>query len=165
MTRDPDVKRVLPPRSTGPIRVLIADDHALVREGLRKVFELDDAIELTGDAATACETLFELRRGKVDVVVLDLLMPGCTDVDLIERIVEAYPRLAVLVLTMYADPHIARRALAAGASGYLTKDISIDLLIEAVHSVAAGRSLVDPALSAALASEDLPARERRVAAA
>ncbi|MDR7297437.1 DNA-binding NarL/FixJ family response regulator [Pelomonas aquatica] len=151
--------------------MLIADDHALVREGLRKVFELDDAIQLAGDAATACETLFELRRGRVDVVVLDLSMPGCTDVDLIERIVEAYPTLAVLVLTMYADPYIARRALDAGAIGYLTKDISIDLLIEAVHEVAAGRSYVDPTLRAALGClqanapqtlDQLSARERQV---
>ncbi|MEO6280564.1 response regulator transcription factor [Roseateles sp.] len=141
---------MLPQQSINLIRVLIADDHVLVREGLRKVLEMDYAIELTGDAATACETLFELRRGAVDVVVLDLSMPGCTDVDLIERIVTGYPEVAVLVLTMHGDPHIARRALDAGARGYLTKDISIDLLIDAVHQVAAGRSYVDPALTGAL---------------
>lgn len=155
MTGDSEVKRVLPPRSTGRIRVLIADDHALVREGLHKVFELDDAIDVTGDAATACETLFELGRCSVDVVVLDLLMPGCMGVDLIKGIVHAHPKVAVLVLTMDSDPRIARKALMAGALGYLTKDIAIDLLIEAVHSVAAGRRCVDPALSAALGT--LPA--------
>jgi DNA-binding NarL/FixJ family response regulator len=151
--------------------VLIADDHALVREGLRKVLELDDAIALAGEAASASEVLAHLKRGGVDLVLLDLLMPGCTDVDLIERIVKAHPKLPVLVLTMHADPYIARRALEAGARGYLTKDVSTDLLLEAVHQVAAGRSYVDPSLSAALIRpaaqvpqplEQLSARERQV---
>jgi DNA-binding NarL/FixJ family response regulator len=153
------------------IRVLIAEDHALVREGLRKVLELDEAIELAGEAASASETLAQLERGGVDLVLLDLLMPGCTDVDLIERIAKTYPKVPVLVLTMHADPHIARRALEAGAMGYLTKDISTELLTEAVRQVAAGRSYVDPSLSAALirpttdvqpALEQLSARERQV---
>ena len=107
----------------------------------------------------------------MDLVLWALLKPGCTDVDLIERIVKAYPTLPVLVLTMHADPHVARRALEAGAKGYLTKDISTELLIEAVHHVAAGRSYVDPTLSAALIRpqsdlpqplEQLSARERQV---
>jgi len=166
---------VTPPpasRSTHRIRVLIADDHALVREGLRKVLELDDAIALAGEAASAPEVLSKLQREEVDLVLLDLLMPGATDVDLIERIARDHPTLPVLVLTMHADPHIARRALEAGARGYLTKDISTELLVEAVHQVAAGRSYVDPALSAALIRpvapeipkplEQLSARERQV---
>ena len=151
--------------------MLIADDHALVREGLRTVLELDGSIELAGEAASADEVLTRLKRGGVDLVLLDLLMPGCTDVDLIERIVKAHPKLPVLVLTMHADPYIARRALEAGALGYLTKDVSTDLLIEAVHQVATGRSYVDPSLSAALIRpaadvpqplEQLSARERQV---
>lgn len=132
------------------VRVLIADDHALVREGLRKVLELDGGIELVGEAGTASEVLATLQSTAVDLVLLDLLMPGCTDVDLIERLVKAHPGLPLLVLTMHADPYIARRALQAGAMGYLTKDISTELLTEAVHQVAAGRSYVDPSLSAAL---------------
>ena len=150
MNKAVDVNRMTTHESGSRIRVLIADDHALVREGLRKVLELDGSIELAGEAGSASETLSRLQQGGVDLVLLDLLMPGCTDVDLIERIVKAYPALPVLVLTMHADPHIARRALEAGANGYLTKDISTELLIEAVHQVAAGRSYVDPTLSAAL---------------
>jgi DNA-binding NarL/FixJ family response regulator len=158
-------------RSPQRVRVLIADDHALVREGLRKVLELDGDIELVAEAGTAAEVLASLKSTAIDLVLLDLLMPGCTDVDLIERIVKAYPGLPVLVLTMHADPYIARRALQAGAKGYLTKDISTDLLTEAVHQVAAGRSYVDPSLSAALIRpaaevpqpiEQLSARERQV---
>jgi len=165
------VTRLSSSRSPKQIRVLIAEDHALVREGLRKVLELDESIELTGEAASASETLSQLNLGGVDLVLLDLLMPGSTDVDLIERIARAHPKLPVLVLTMHADPHIARRALEAGALGYLTKDISTELLVEAVHQVAAGRSYVDPSLSAALIRpasagpeplEQLSARERQV---
>ncbi|MEO6280563.1 response regulator transcription factor [Roseateles sp.] len=171
MTKDPELNRFSAAEPANRVRVLIADDHALVREGLRKVLELDDAIQLAGEAASASETLSRLQQGGVDLVLLDLLMPGCTDVDLIERIVKAHPKLPVLVLTMHADPHIARRALEAGARGYLTKDISTELLIEAVHQVAAGRSYVDPTLSAALIRpqaelpqplEQLSARERQV---
>lgn len=158
------------PGSPNRIRVLVADDHALVREGLRKVLELDQRIELAGEAATASEVLWHVRRLPLDLVLLDLLMPGCTDVDLIERLSREYPKLPVLVLTMHADPHIARRALEAGARGYLTKDISTDLLIDAVRQVAAGRSYVDPTLSAELFKqstepmplEQLSARERQV---
>ena len=171
MNKDSELNRFSGTESANRVRVLIADDHALVREGLRKVLELDDAIQLAGEAASASETLSRLQQGGVDLVLLDLLMPGCTDVDLIERIVKAHPKLPVLVLTMHADPHIARRALEAGATGYLTKDISTELLIEAVHQVAAGRSYVDPTLSAALIRpqaelpqplEQLSARERQV---
>ncbi len=165
----------LPP-SASPckIRVLIADDHALVREGIRKVLGFGIDIEPIGEASSAAEVLSRLPHGDVDLVLLDLLMPGCSDVDLIERIVAAYPSLPILVLTMHADPHIAHRALQAGAKGYLTKDISPELLIDAVHHVAAGRDYVDPSLSGALirsltsarpqpnAMAELSARERQV---
>jgi DNA-binding NarL/FixJ family response regulator len=156
------------------IRVLIADDHALVREGIRKVLGFAGDIALAGEAATAADVLSRLQFGDVDLLLLDLLMPGCNDVDLIERVVAAHPKLPILVLTMHADPHIARRALAAGALGYLTKDTSPELLIDAVHHVAAGRDYVDPSLSGALIRSlngahespaqiaELSARERQV---
>ncbi|MDH0867207.1 response regulator transcription factor [Mitsuaria sp. GD03876] len=158
-------------KAAARIRVLIAEDHALVREGLRKVLELEDGLELAGEAASASQVLERLAEGGVDLVLLDLLMPGCTDVDLIERIRQAHADLPVLVLTMHADPHIASRAMEAGANGYLTKDISTELLIDALHQVAAGRAYVDPALSAALIRprpkapeplESLSPRERQV---
>ena len=161
----------VPPRH---IRVLIADDHALVREGIRKVLSFAGDITVVGEAATAADVLSRLEFGDVDLILLDLLMPGCSDVDLIERVVAAQPKLPILVLTMHADPHIARRALETGALGYLTKDTSPELLIDAVHHVAAGRDYVDPSLSGALirslnAAPDSPAqvsdlstRERQV---
>jgi len=152
-------------------RVFIADDHALVREGLRKMLELDDGLVLVGQAASAAEVLAGLQTGGVDLLLLDLLMPGCNGVDLIERVVAAHPKLPVLVLTMHADPHIARRALKAGALGYLTKDVSPEQLLDAIHRVAAGRGYVDPSLSAELIRAEqtqaepmalLSARERQV---
>ena len=162
------------PASSPNIRVLIADDHALVREGIRKVLGFADDIAVIGEAATATDVLARIQAGDVDLLLLDLLMPGCNDVDLIERVVAAHPKLPILVLTMHADPHIARRALQAGALGYLTKDTSPELLIDAAHHVAAGRDYVDPSLSGALirslneAQEspaqvsELSARERQV---
>ena len=162
------------PASSPNIRVLIADDHALVREGIRKVLGFADDIAVIGEAATAADVLTRIQAGDVDLLLLDLLMPGCNDVDLIERIVAAHPKLPILVLTMHADPHIARRALQAGALGYLTKDTSPELLIDAAHHVAAGRDYVDPSLSGALIRSlnapqespaqvsELSARERQV---
>ena len=162
------------PASSRKVRVLIADDHALVREGIRKVLGFADDITVIGEAATAADVLTRIQAGDVDLLLLDLLMPGCNDVDLIERVVVAHPKLPILVLTMHADPHIARKALQAGALGYLTKDTSPELLIDAVHHVAAGRDYVDPSLSAALIRSlnapqespaqvsELSARERQV---
>lgn len=153
-------------------RILVADDHALVREGIGKVLGLDERLVVAGEAVSAADVLARLQRGGIDLVLLDLLMPGATDVDLIRRVVAAHPKLPVLVLTMHADPHIARRALEAGALGYLTKDASPELLVDAVHNVIAGRSYVDPSLSGALIRgepaspreqmEQLSARERQV---
>src|SRR6516225_4630951 len=158
-------------RASRECRVLVADDHVLVREGIRKVLGFDERLVVVDEAASASDVLARLAQGGVDLLLLDLLMPGSTDVDLIERVVAAYPAVPVLVLTMHADPHIARRALQAGALGYLTKDSSSELLIDAVHHVAAGRSYVDPSLSGALIRgervdpgpvEQLSARERQV---
>jgi DNA-binding NarL/FixJ family response regulator len=147
------------PRSSPPHRILVADDHVLVREGIRKVLGFDSRLIVADEAATAAEVLARLAAGGIDLVLLDLLMPGCNDVDLIERVVAAHPKLPVLVLSMHADPHIARRALEAGALGYLTKDSSPELLVDAVHHVLAGRSYVDPSLSGALIRAERAVRE------
>jgi DNA-binding NarL/FixJ family response regulator len=141
------------------IRVLIADDHALVREGLRKVLGFDSGIEIVDEAASATEVLARLKVGDVDLLLLDLLMPGSSGVDLIGRIHAAYRDLPVLVLTMHADPHLARRALEAGALGYLTKDCSSELLMDAIHRVSSGHGYVDPSLSALLIRPDLAVAE------
>jgi two-component system, NarL family, invasion response regulator UvrY len=163
-----------PRSSTNPsssVRILIADDHALVREGLRKILDLDKGLEIVGEAASAAEVIQRLAERDVDVLLLDLLMPGASGVDLIERVAAAHHDLPVLVLTMHADPHLARRALEAGAMGYLTKDSSPELVIDAIHHVSKGRSYVDPSLAGALLKprveaegplDQLSARERQV---
>jgi len=157
--------------SSSRVRILIADDHALVREGLRKILDLDKELEIVGEAASAAEVIKRLSERDVDVLLLDLLMPGASGVDLIERVAAAHPDLPVLVLTMHADPHLARRALEAGAMGYLTKDSSPELVIDAIHHVSKGRSYVDPSLAGALLKpkvdvegplDQLSARERQV---
>jgi DNA-binding NarL/FixJ family response regulator len=140
-------------------RILVADDHALVREGIGKVLGFDDRLVVAGEAASAASVLEHLRRGGIDLLLLDLLMPGANDVDLIRRVAATHPKVPILVLTMHADPHIARRALEAGALGYLTKDASPELLVDAVHHVLAGRSYVDPSLSGALIRGDRSAHE------
>jgi len=153
------------------VRILIADDHALVREGLRKILDLDKRLEVVGEAASAAEVIDRLSERDVDVLLLDLLMPGASGVDLIERVVAAHPKLPVLVLTMHADPHLARRSLEIGAMGYLTKDSSPELVIDAIHHVSTGRTYVDPSLAGALLKprdadesplDQLSARERQV---
>jgi len=153
------------------VRILIADDHALVREGLRKILDLDKRLEVVGEAASAAEVIDRLFERDVDVLLLDLLMPGASGVDLIERVVAAHPKLPVLVLTMHADPHLARRSLEIGAMGYLTKDSSPELVIDAIHHVSTGRTYVDPSLAGALLKprdadesplDQLSARERQV---
>jgi len=157
------------PASAPNIRVLIAEDHPLVREGIRKVLGFASDITIVGEAVTAADVLSRIEAGDVDLLLLDLLMPGSNDVDLIERVVAAHPKLPILVLTMHADPHIARRALQAGALGYLTKDTSPELLIDAAHHVAAGRDYVDPSLSGALirafnAAQESPAQVSELSA-
>jgi DNA-binding NarL/FixJ family response regulator len=127
-------------------RILVADDHALVRHGIRKVFALDPGLEVVGEAATAGEVLAWLAADEVDVLLLDLSMPGCTGLDLIARVVATYPRVPVLVLTMNADRYLARAALRAGVRGFLSKDSTPQQLIDAVHDVGHGRIYVDPSL-------------------
>jgi DNA-binding NarL/FixJ family response regulator len=138
-------------------RILVADDHALVREGIGKVLALDGDLIVAAEASTTSAVMTALENGDIDLVLLDLRMPGTKDVDLIKRLAAAYPNLPVLVLTMHADAHTARRALEAGALGYLTKDSSPELLVIAVRHVLAGHSYVDPTLAGAVIRADLAA--------
>src|SRR3954447_21612373 len=98
------------PPATPPARnyrILVADDHALVREGIGKVLSLAGDLVVAAEASSAADVMSTLERAGIDLVLLDLLMPGAKDVDLIRRLAAAHPRLPVLVLTMHADPHIA----------------------------------------------------------
>jgi len=143
-------------------RILVADDHALVRAGIRRVFALDDGLEVAGEAGSADEVLAWLARSAPDLALLDLSMPGCTGVDLVARAASAHPALPILVITMSADGHLARSALEAGARGFICKDCGPRQLLEAVRQVLAGHVYLDPRFDRTVAAPapTLPAGER-----
>jgi NarL family two-component system response regulator LiaR len=132
------------------IRVLIADDHAVVRQGLRTFLELQEGIEVVGEAADGEEALDAVQRLEPDVVLMDLAMPRLDGIGAIERLRERasdVPR--VIVLTSFGDERVLP-AIRAGAAGYLLKDVGPPELVDAIRSVHAGESLLDPALTATL---------------
>lgn len=133
------------------IRVAIADDHPIVRQGLRRIASEGAKIAVTGEAATAAE-LFRLVRGTpVDVVLLDVSMPGSTFVETVHELREKHPTVRVLVLSVHPEDQWAMRALRAGAAGYLTKDHSPEQLVDAIHRVARGGKYVSETLAEKLA--------------
>ncbi|AXL53883.1 DNA-binding response regulator [Paraburkholderia caffeinilytica] len=128
-------------------RVLIADDHALVRDGLRHILRSASGFEVTGEASDSASTVALIRAQPADVLVLDLSMPGRNGVELIKQIKEEKPALRILVLTMHAEQQYAVRAFKAGASGYLTKESASAELVAAVTKVAAGGVYVSLAMA------------------
>ncbi len=146
-------------------KIIIVDDHALVREGLRRIFSLTDDIVVVGEAATGSDALEQLRKLPCQVLLLDMSMPGVCGVDLIKRIKQERPLLPVLVLTICEDFHLALRALSAGAAGYATKDSEPGELISAVRKVFAGDRYVTQKLAEGVmlelsVSTDRPAHEK-----
>jgi len=132
------------------IRILVADDHSLVRHGLRQVLSLSSDMEVVAEAKNAWETIERVREGGLDLLLLDMSMPGPSGIELIRRVKSEAPRTPVLVLSMHADWQIAARAIKAGASGYLTKDSEPELLIEAIRQVGRGANFIDPQLATRL---------------
>ncbi|WP_168790213.1 response regulator [Paraburkholderia aromaticivorans] len=128
-------------------RVLIADDHALVRDGLRHILQSTSGFEVVGEANDSVSTVALIRERVADVLVLDLSMPGRNGVELIKQIKEEKPALRILVLTMHAEQQYAVRAFKAGASGYLTKESASAELVSAVTKVAAGGVYVSLAMA------------------
>jgi two-component system response regulator NreC len=133
--------------------VVLADDHAVVRTGLRMLLERDGTMEVVAEASDGDAVLRYVRGHKPDVVVLDLNMPGRDSLEAIPDILETSPSTRVVVLTMQPDPAFARAALKAGAKGYVLKDAAHDELLRAIDAAQAGRTYVDPAVGARLASE------------
>jgi DNA-binding NarL/FixJ family response regulator len=120
------------------IRVLLADDHRLVREGLKQLLGTAEGIEVAGEAADGDQALSLVRAHDFDLAVLDLSMPGLSGIDLVKRVKQVKPKLKVLVLSMHGERQYAARALKAGASGYLTKDSAAVQLVGAIRKIAAG---------------------------
>jgi DNA-binding NarL/FixJ family response regulator len=142
------------------IRVLIVDDHAVVRSGLRKVLESEPDIEVVGEAGDAKSAVFQTRATKPDVILMDVVMPGKTGIEAIPEVLPDAPEAKVLILSMQDDPHYVREAFDAGASGYLLKEAADTDVVAAIREVAAGRRYVHPALGARLVAADSEERKR-----
>ena len=139
------------------IRVLIVDDHAVVRAGLRLLLDAEDDIETVGEAGDAREALFEARSTKPDVVLMDVVLGDKSGVDVTPELIHEQPQARVLVLSMQDDPRYVREAFAAGAHGYVLKEAADTELVTAVREVARGGSYVHPALGARMAAADAAA--------
>jgi DNA-binding NarL/FixJ family response regulator len=135
-----------------PIRVLLVDDHAIARNGVRLMLGAAEHIVVTGEASNAQEGLALAREQEFDVALVDITMPGKNGLDLLKMLRSEVPHMAVLILSTYSEEIYAVRAFKFGAAGYLTKDAPTSVLVEAVRKAAAGGKYVSPALMEKLAS-------------
>jgi len=133
-------------------RVLIADDHPIVRHGVRRMLEAESDLAVTGEAGTCAEALERALRDDCDFVLLDLNMPGRGGLDVLQELKRQRPDLPVLILSMYDEVQFAVRAIKAGAAGYLTKDSAGDELVRAIRHIVGGRRYVSGTLAEPLAA-------------
>jgi DNA-binding NarL/FixJ family response regulator len=139
------------------IRVLIADDHEIVRDGLKRILAAHADLDVAAEAASGDEALALVKAADYDVALLDMSMPGLSGMDLIKRLRIEKPKLRLLVLSMHGEQQYAARALKAGAAGYLNKDSAADSLVHAIRKVAAGGVHITEAAAASLvAGEKAP---------
>lgn len=141
------------------IRVVIADDHTIVREGLKQLLLAAGSFEIAGEARDGFEVLKLAREKEFDVLLLDLSMPGKSGMDLIKQVKSERPRLRVLVLSMHQEHQYAVRAIKAGASGYLTKDSASTQLVSAIEKVASGGAFISAEVAEQLALGAMPQTE------
>lgn len=139
-----------------PIRIVIADDHAIVRRGLRQLLELQENFEVVAEAGDIESTRRYLRGHRPDVLVLDLSMPGEPSIEAIPQLRREFPDTQIVVLTMQTEPAYAREALGAGVLGYVLKESADDELVEAVQAAVEGRHYLNPRLGAQVAAEPPP---------
>ena len=136
------------------IRVVVVDDHAVVRAGLRALLEREPGIDTVDEAANADEAMFRMIEHKPDVLLIDVTMPGTSGIDAIPKLKEASPATKVLVLSMHDDPGYVRDAFAAGANGYVLKEAADTEVVAAIREVAGGGSYVNAALGARMVAAD-----------
>lgn len=134
------------------IRLLIADDHKLVRDGLKQILAAAGDMQVVGEAASGDNALALIKADTYDLALLDMSMPGLSGIDLIKRFKAEKPDLPILVLSMHGEHQYAARALKAGASGYLTKDSASEQLLKAIRKIAAGGVYITEAAAASLMS-------------
>jgi len=142
------------------IRVVLVDDHAILRSGLRKVLEAEADIEVVGEAESAERAVFEALSTKPDVVVMDVVMPGMSGIDGTPAVLQAAPGSKVLVLSMQDDPRYVREAFAVGAAGYVLKEAADTEVVGAIRAVAAGEQYVHPTLGARIGAAEAEERRR-----
>lgn len=143
-----------------PVRVLVVDDHAVVRSGLRLLLDADPALEVVGEAGNGQDAVFQNRALKPDVIVMDVVMPGESGIEATRRVLHERPEAKVLVLSMQDDPSYVREAFDAGASGYVLKDAADTEVVQAVREVAGGGRYVHPELGARLIAAEVEQRKR-----
>lgn len=129
------------------IRLLIVDDHEVVRIGLGAVLDLTPGMKVVGQARSKVDAITQCRRTKADVVLLDIRLPDGSGIDAAREILSAHPNIRILFLTSFADEHTVLEAILSGAQGYVLKDIASAALIRAIKTVAAGQPLIDPRLA------------------
>jgi DNA-binding NarL/FixJ family response regulator len=142
------------------VRVLIVDDHAVVRSGLRLLLAAADDLEPVGEAGSARDAVFQARALKPDVILLDIVMPDQTGLDVLPQLKRENPDAQVLVLSMQDEPRYVREAFAAGASGYVLKEAADNEVVAAIREVAGGGRYVNPELGARLVAADAEATKR-----
>ncbi len=136
-----------------PYRVIIADDHSLIRKGLKTIIELESDIQVIGEAGDGKELMTFLRQDQPDLIVMDISMPLVNGIDAVREVVEKYPRVRILMLTMHRDSQYFYNAISAGAHGYLMKDDSDTELLTAIRTVQSGKTYVSPQLSSEVTNE------------
>ncbi len=138
---------------TASISVLLVDDHALIREGLRQLFTLEEDIRVVGEAVDGVEALQAVRRLRPDIVLLDVHIPVIDGIAVTRQITQDFPETAVIMLTMHTDKQLMLQAMKHGARGYLLKNTSIREVAQAMRIVHAGGTLIEPTLTGAIVSE------------
>jgi two-component system response regulator NreC len=140
------------------IRAVVVDDHAVVRSGIKLLLDREDDIEVVGEAGNAKDAIFRARSLKPDVILLDVVMPGESGIDVLPSLLKESPDTKVLVLSMQDDPTYVREAFAAGASGYVLKEAADEEVVAAVREIADGGRYVHPALGARMVAADAEAK-------
>ena len=133
------------------IRVLIVDDHTIVRKGIQQLLEDTDDIRIEGEACRASEMFRKLDEKEFDVILLDISLPGRSGVEALKHLKDNYPEIPVLILSMYPEEQYALRVMKSGASGYLTKESAPDEMVHAIRTTARGKKYISTSLAEALA--------------
>ncbi len=142
------------------IRVLIVDDHAVFRAGLKLLVDAEEDLETAGEAGNARDAIFQARSTTPDIVLMDIVMPDQSGLDVLPQLLHEHPEMKVLILSMQDDPQYVKQAFSAGASGYILKEAADTEVVAAIRDVAAGNSYVHPALGARLVAAETEAAKR-----